>query len=69
MTGPVALVVLWLALVGVTAWIAHDKGRDRAAFALVSLVLTPLVGLLAVLGAVPDLERIRLRKLQRSSGR
>jgi hypothetical protein len=43
--------IWWLALCGITAWLAHGKGRNRAGFFAVAFFFSPIVGLLAVMAA------------------
>lgn len=43
-------VLAWIACAFVIAWVAHDKGRSAGLFFLTSLILSPLIGAIAVLG-------------------
>lgn len=43
-------IFIWVALSLVAGWIAQDKGREPLGFVLVSLFLTPIIGILAAIG-------------------
>ena len=42
--------VIWLALCGLTAWGASQKGRNPVGRFFLSLILSPLIGSLTVVG-------------------
>lgn len=48
----VVILLVWLTLSGLVGWLADQKGRSGIGFFFLSLCLSPLVGLLAVI-AVP----------------
>lgn len=50
----IAIVVTWLALCGVAAWIASNKGRNGAGAFFLSLFLSPLVGLIVAVAMAPN---------------
>lgn len=54
-----AIIVLWVGLGYVAALIAKGKGRSGIGFFLLSLILTPFVGLLSALAARPLEEKRR----------
>lgn len=41
----------WLALCGVTAWLAHGKGQNPTGFFAIALFFSPVIGLLALVAA------------------
>lgn len=41
----------WLALCGVTAWLAHGKGQNPTGFFAIALFFSPVIGLLALTAA------------------
>lgn len=41
----------WIAFSCLAAWIAHDKGRYALGFFVVSLIFSPVIGVIAALGA------------------
>jgi len=47
------IVIGWIACSFVAAWIAADKGRSGPGFFFLSLLLSPLIGCLAAIGAQP----------------
>ena len=51
----ILLILVWLPLCALVAWLASQKGRSGAGFFLLALFLSPLIGLLAVI-AVPRRE-------------
>ena len=53
------LVTLWLVFAFVPPVIAQRKGRSFLGFLLLSLVFSPLVGLIAVLIVMPDREALK----------
>lgn len=56
--GPgVEIVVLWFALSVVASVVAHNKGRNAFAYLLLSVVLSPLVGLILV-ALLPPLAQV-----------
>lgn len=51
----VVLVVVWLVLCGVNAWLAQERGRGAFAYLVLSVLLSPVVGY-CMLIALTDLE-------------
>jgi hypothetical protein len=45
------ILLFWIPLAFVAGWIAQDKGREPLGFVLLSLFLTPIIGIIAALGA------------------
>lgn len=43
--------VWWLALCGVTAWLAHGKGQNPTGFFAIAFFFSPVIGLLALIAA------------------
>jgi hypothetical protein len=62
----IALIGIWILLSVLAARIAEGKGRSPGLYLLVSLFLTPVVGILMALVARPD--RAAVEKSQVSSG-
>lgn len=57
-------VATWLSLCFVAGAIAGGKGRSAAGFFFLSLLLSPLVGILAALIADPDTARVEAERVQ-----
>jgi hypothetical protein len=47
----VLAVVWWLALCGLTAWLAHGKGHNPIGFLVIAFFFSPVLGLLALIAA------------------
>jgi len=58
------LIIVWVVLSIIPAAIAEQKGRSRLAFFIISLGLSPLVGILASLIAKPNVEKVAAQWLQ-----
>ena len=41
----------WLALCGITAWLAHRKGQSPTGFFAIAFLFSPVIGLLALIAA------------------
>jgi hypothetical protein len=50
MVGVVVLLVTWLVLAGVVAYVASQRGRSVVGLFFLSLLLSPLVGFLVAIG-------------------
>jgi hypothetical protein len=58
------VLVFWLGLSVLPAVIAVSKGRSAGAFFLLSIILSPVVGLIAVLAVNPDTEKVEAAQLR-----
>jgi hypothetical protein len=58
-----AIIITWIALCIVAGVIAENKGRSSVGFFFLSLVLTPLVGVIAALIAKPNEEKVEKSKI------
>ena len=56
-------IVLWLVLSATAGSIAESKGRSAAGYFFLSLIASPLVGILAVLVVGKNEEKLRERQL------
>jgi hypothetical protein len=63
------VVIIWLALSFVAGVIANNKARSFVGFMLLSLVLSPLVGIIAALIASPNKARLEERGLARGTSK
>lgn len=43
--------IMWLLFAGVVGWVASERGRGPVAWFFLSLLLSPLIGLIALLAA------------------
>lgn len=57
------IIVGWLLLSVLAAVIAENKGRSVLGFFLLSLVLSPLIGILAALAATPNTASIEASQI------
>ena len=57
-------IIVWVVLSIIPAAFAEQKGRSRLAFFVISLGLSPLVGILAALIAKPNVEKVVAQWLQ-----
>ena len=67
--GTIGWVVLWVTLSTVAGHIAHNKGRSDLGFFLLSLVLSPLIGVLLALGLPPNNEVVDKRRIQKGDAK
>jgi hypothetical protein len=58
----ISILVVWLALCGVAAYIAGNKGRSGAGIFFLSFFLSPLVGLIVALAMSPDAAALGKKK-------
>jgi hypothetical protein len=58
----ILIVLLWIAFAGLSAWIANDRGRRGLPFFLLSIILSPLAGIIAACAAMPDLDVVEERQ-------
>jgi len=61
----IALMVMWGSLSIIAGMAANNKGRSAAIFFLLSVLLSPLVGIMAALIAQPDVESMDNMRLSR----
>jgi hypothetical protein len=47
----IAVVIMWLAFAGVVGWAANEQGRNPAMWVVLSLLLSPLIGFIALIAA------------------
>ena len=57
------IIVVWIALCFVAGAIASKKGRSSVGFFFLSLVLSPLIGIIAALIAKPNEEKVEKSKI------
>lgn len=56
------LIILWLAFSILVGWCAGQKNRNKFAWCLLSMLLSPLIMLLALIAVPVRAERPRLQK-------
>lgn len=64
-----AWAIAWFALSLVAGAIAGNKGRSGFGFFVLSILLSPLVGILAAFAASPDHEKIKKNTIEDGEGR
>jgi hypothetical protein len=66
---PVEILVIWLILSVIPGVIASDKGRSGFGYFLLSVVLSPLIGLIAALVVSSNTERTEQRAVAQGDAR
>ena len=46
-----AVLIMWLVFAGIVGWVASERDRGPVAWFFLSLLLSPLIGLIALLAA------------------
>ena len=59
----------WLLFSVIVGWFAHQKGRSGIAFFLISIVISPMIGLIVVLIIKPSGEVMEQRMLLSGEGK
>jgi len=59
----------WVALSIIAGAIAGGKGRSSSGFFFLSLILSPLIGIIAALVAKPDVKAVEHQQIQSGEGR
>jgi len=59
----------WLLFAAINGWFAHQKGRSGIAFFLISVVISPMIGLIVVLAIKPSDEVMEQRALLNIEGK
>jgi phosphate/sulfate permease len=60
----VTYIVLWIFFSGVAAAIASNKGRSGTSYLFLSLILSPIIGVVAALVASPDKKEMEKQQLK-----
>lgn len=47
----ILVLLMWLAFAALVGWAANERGRDPALWVILSLVLSPLIGFIALIAA------------------
>ena len=63
------IIVVWVALCFVAGAIASKKGRSSVGFFFLSLVLSPLIGIIAALIAKPNEEKVEKSKIEEGNSK
>ena len=63
------IIVVWIALCFVAGAIASKKGRSSVGFFFLSLVLSPLIGIIAALIAKPNEEKVEKSKIDEGNSK
>ena len=63
------IIIAWVALCFVAGAIASIKGRSSVGFFFLSLVLSPLIGIIAALIAKPNEEKVEKSKIEEGNSK
>lgn len=58
------LIIVWIIFSAVAAHIADEKGRSEFGFFFLSIILSPLTGILAAFGSEPNQDVLDKRKIK-----
>ena len=58
------ILVIWIIFSIIAGAIADHKGRSGIGFFFLSLLLSPLIGIIAALVAKPSIEKVEAKKVQ-----
>jgi hypothetical protein len=58
-------VLVWIVASGLVGWVAHNKGRSFAVYLILSLLFSPVIGIIIVALLKPDLRTKKERDLER----